>query len=354
MSKYWLHRISHKSEASYPLLLQKGYLSIGFSKGFSNEEFLGNLNGFKNMNQADKAWQYFEKVNEKYWGLPRTRYNLWRFLYEFEEGDYVLVPMYKTFSLYEIIGKAKLSGQLEEGIVSNNITIEGDGENLLYNGQAIDLGFLIPVKLIEENISRNKYADSSLISRMKIRQTNADISDLKEKIEDAKKRARLNKPISLYSEIIDTMKEVLITEIREKLEPNKFESLIAWYLDKIGADQVKIPSKNEAGKSEYADADIVADFELLKLILAVQAKHHKGTTSSWAVEQIDLYKKDLQENIGDDYSYLNWVISSADDFSEEAISLAKEREVRLINGSEFAEMLIKAGLDNIDQAFNGE
>lgn len=349
MANYWLHRISHKSEASYPLL-EEGYLSIGFSEGFSNEEFLTRL---RNCNSEDEAWKYFEEVNEKHWGLPRTRYNLWRYLYEFKVGDYVLVPMYRTFSLYKIVGEAKLSGQLKETITSNNNTIEGDGNKLLFNGEPIDLGFLIPVKLVEGNISRSKYADSSLTSRMKIRQTNANINDLKKNVKDAVERAKLNKPISLYSEIIDSMKEVLITEIRSKLDENKFETLIAWYLKKIGADQVKIPSKNEVIKSQYADGDIVAEFDVLEIVLAVQAKYHSGKTDSWGVQQIDMYGKDLQENMDKEYNHLNWVISAADNFTDEAISLASEKNIRLINGTEFAEMLIKAGVENIDQAFEG-
>ena len=44
MTNYWLHRISHNSEASYPLL-EEGYLSIGFSNYFSNEEFLEEFQG---------------------------------------------------------------------------------------------------------------------------------------------------------------------------------------------------------------------------------------------------------------------------------------------------------------------
>ena len=36
----WLHRISHCSEVSYKLL-EKGYISIGFS-AVSNEEFMNN------------------------------------------------------------------------------------------------------------------------------------------------------------------------------------------------------------------------------------------------------------------------------------------------------------------------
>lgn len=51
MTNYWLHRISHKSEASYPLL-EEGYLSIGFSEVFTNEKFLKTLRDFSSEDEA--------------------------------------------------------------------------------------------------------------------------------------------------------------------------------------------------------------------------------------------------------------------------------------------------------------
>lgn len=42
MKNYWLHRIFHEAEASYHLL-EGGYLSIGFSKCFSNEKIFRNI-----------------------------------------------------------------------------------------------------------------------------------------------------------------------------------------------------------------------------------------------------------------------------------------------------------------------
>lgn len=50
--KYWLHRISHKSDVSYPLL-EEGYLSIGFSDFPSNDGF------FEELRSKDKeeAWE---------------------------------------------------------------------------------------------------------------------------------------------------------------------------------------------------------------------------------------------------------------------------------------------------------
>ena len=114
MQSYWIHRISHKSEVSYPLL-EKGYLSIGFAD-FANEEFLNKL---RNKNK-DESWECFENKNNEIWKeLRRTRHNLWRFLYEFKVGDVVLVPMYKSFSLYKITSDPIISGLLEKEIITS-------------------------------------------------------------------------------------------------------------------------------------------------------------------------------------------------------------------------------------------
>ena len=53
----------------------------------------------------------------------------------------------------------------------------------------------------------------------------------------------------------------------------------------------------------------------------------------------------------DGYTAIPWVISSGTGFSEEAVALAQEKGVRLIDGAEFARMLVDVGIVNIDQAF---
>lgn len=91
---------------SYPLL-DKGYLSIGFSDFLERPEFLDEM-----LSDRGDKWEIFENENKAVWGdLYRTRYNLWRFLCEFKIGDWVIVPSGGTFSVYEITGKAMPAGQ---------------------------------------------------------------------------------------------------------------------------------------------------------------------------------------------------------------------------------------------------
>src|SRR5690554_1110792 len=95
---YWLHRISHLAELSYPLL-DKGFLTIGFSD-FTQKEFIDKV--------IEDDWSYFNGQFQEMWGkVPRTRHNLWRFL-KFKKEDIVIVPSWGTFFVCEIIDEKPL------------------------------------------------------------------------------------------------------------------------------------------------------------------------------------------------------------------------------------------------------
>jgi hypothetical protein len=127
--------------------------------------------------------------------------------------------------------------------------------------------------------------------------------------------------------------------------------LVKWYLLQCGANAESsyFPAKNASDNIDGADADFVAVFEELKTIFYVQAKHHKNTTDEWAVEQINKYKEQKEDDV--EYHHIPWVISTCEKFSEKAVNLAVKNKVRLINGLDFAELLLNAGLRNIDKAF---
>jgi hypothetical protein len=89
-------------------------------------------------------------------------------------------------------------------------------------------------------------------------------------------------------------------------------------------------------------------FDQLYTIINVQAKLHEVETDEWAVKQINDFALS-KENADDGYLRQYWVISSADSYSENAICLAKEKNVLLINGKEFVRMLILAGIQRIGE-----
>ena len=340
----WLHRISHHAEVAYPLL-EKGYLSIGYSD-FCNSEFIENI-------KANDGWLNFESAFDEMWGVrPKTRFNLWRYLAEMQKGDLVVVPSWGTFSIYEIeeSGPELISDLVFTDLKNWQGQLVSKKENGLLQteqGSLIDLGFVRRVRPIKKNISRSEFADAALTSRMKIRTTNANISDLKESVNKALESAEKGEPINIYSEILKSSLQNVFNTIRKELTPDKFEVLVKWYFQRIGASEVYIPSKNESGKE--GDADVVAVFEPLKLIIFAQVKFHVNETSQWAIEQIKSYK-DQKELMDDGYSKIGWVVSTADKFSQLSMDLAKENKVQLIDGNQFATMLLDAGIVNLNKA----
>lgn len=208
----------------------------------------------------------------------------------------------------------------------------------------VDLGFYRRIKFtVTERIPRAEYADQALFSRLKIRQTNADISDLKDSIEEAIRRFQAKKPIHLKASIVEETWKTVLQNIHKLQNDMKFEQLVEWYLKSIGGTGVYTPVKNES-PTEDGDADRVAFFEKIGVAIMVQAKKHTDQTNSWAVDQIKLFKKN---HVFDRYKTILWVISTCDSFSEEALNLAEENQVRLINGEEFAKMIIEVGLDGL-------
>jgi len=337
----WLHRISHHAELSYPLLA-RGYLSIGYSD-FDNDEFI-------RQTRSDGC-AYFNATIEDAWGkCPRTRYNLWRFIVEMQVGDWVVVPSWGVFSVYEITEDVCPLPRIEtDGLTTwNHEAVINTERGLMVGGNVIDLGFGRKVTPIAVNLSRYDYTDAALSSRMKIRNTNANISDLEESVRKAIAAADSSQPINLHSQILAASRANVLKLIQSELIPDKFESLIKWYFEKIGASEVSIPAKNESGKE--GDADIVAVFEQLKTIYYVQAKHHRNESSQWATEQIKAYV-DHKDKMDDGYTKVAWVVTFGDSFSDAAVKLSKDNSIQLFTGPDLARMILEAGIENLGKAF---
>ena len=333
---YWLHRISHKAKLSYPLL-NNGFLTIGFSD-FTDNEFIDKV--------LENDWSYFNgKFKEKWGDIPRTRHNLWRFL-KFNKGDIVIVPSWGSFFVCEIIDEKPLliSDAYSDDLQTwSHEKVKTNGTHLISeNGKVYDLGFARKVKVLHKNVPRAKYADAKLTSRMKIRQTNGSINDLKKNIEKSITNFKEEKPIHLNSIIIEKKASLVLESIKSELNPAKFEKLVKTYFKTIGANEVTIPAKNARDKE--GDADIVAVFENIKLIIYIQAKFHKGKINEWGTNQILDYKTN-KESIDDGYNKIAWVITSADTYNEQAEKIATENEIQLIDGLEFSKMLLNAGIN---------
>ena len=330
---YWLHRISHEAKHSGPLL-ERGKLTIGFSD-LSTQDFLDKATTARSVDDHDLKMD----VKKAYGQLLRSRHSLWRFLRGMQVDDLVIVPQVPEqgqYSVYVIRGEPKL--------------LEDVGGN-------VDLGFYRDVEVHEignkkaQGISRAKYADRALTARMKIRITNVGISDLSENIERALNAYRDGKPIALRSRTPE-LAEQLLYLIYNELNPGKFESLLKWYFRRIGASDVCTPQKN----SDDGDADIRASFDRARLTICVQAKFHdpKTSTDDWAVQQVrdyvqqDRKKEPDQHSVEDVHTTGLWVVSTGKCFTDACMKEAREHDVVLINGIQFAHMLLEAGLESLD------
>lgn len=221
---YWLHRITGGDNAlafSYPLLFNQRFLSIGWSE-LSNKDFVNKVSqhGFDAIEKA---------ISDAGWGKPRNRNNLARFMVMMKKGDYVVVPTWGEFSIYEIADNTILSNKdIDLRILKdwNGKPISLDNDGYLQNSENkwVDLGFYRRVNCVAEHISRVEYASQNLFSRMKIRQTNAIIDDLEEDILKALDSFEKKKPINLKNKLLDNMALSTLNTIRESLRINNLKN----------------------------------------------------------------------------------------------------------------------------------
>lgn len=345
ITRYWLHRIKGGDNAmklSHPLLFEHYILSTGWAE-LSYDDFV---------KSCRNNWEEFVHYFEEAYGYLRNRNSLWRFL-NMSEGDIVVVPTWGEFNIYRIADDNVYTSESIYSIIPSENMCDWFGETAHvysgglydYKGKEIDLGFFRKVEPIAIHLSRQEYADQALYSRMKIMQTNADISDIWPNIKEAIDRAEKNHPINIHEELIKSTLPTAQQTINDYVQHYRYEDLVEKYLRAIGASEVVKPATNES-KTEEGDADRVAYFEELKVAIMVQVKKHNQITNGWAVDQITAYK---ENHTNEEYSVQLWVISNANEFSADAKQKARDANVRLINGEDFARMILEIGLKHFKE-----
>ena len=345
MGNYWLHRISNEWGVAKPLL-EKGYLTIGW-------QYLMSISPTLRDCIVDRHGEGFEPLMDELKAHYRSRWCLNRFA-RFMPGDTVVVPLYdKCFAIVEVENSAKSILDLPLEVVNEfkDVNLSVNGLTDISDSQSIrdiDIGFFVKIKTPVKIIPRS-FAEDKLQTRMKMRQTNASINDLAKEVDDAAKREA---PVDVHEILVEETANAILGKIKKYVTADNFERVVKWYMERIGASTVYIPPKNSSEKEDYADADVVAVFESLGITIYIQVKKHDDKTDVWAVEQISKYDENQEKNSIDGMTYIPWVVSTADDFKEEAKVKAVEKGVKLINGKEFARMLAEVGVNGIDEGFN--
>lgn len=177
---YWLLRVSGGNNgyvAGHKLLQHCQLISIGWAD-FSVQGFLNEISNHDSMPLIEEYY----KTNG--WPKSRNRKNLWRFVSSMKKGDYVVVPGWQCFGIYEIADDQILDTRTLSEDDLKKIECHRGQDGYLYDSddKLMDLGFFRHVKPIRENLSRIEFASPRLCSRMRIQQTSANINDLKEDI----------------------------------------------------------------------------------------------------------------------------------------------------------------------------
>ncbi|KAA1039071.1 hypothetical protein ERX35_007605 [Macrococcus equipercicus] len=326
---YLIHRITHEGDRARKLLGTKDdktrLLSIGWGTLTGEEK--------KKLAEAAKQGREVYRIAVKEVGKEGLSGHRAWFLFNFlslREGDTVIVPSPNEVSIYKVKGKP----------VSHIDTY--------------DLGFVVEVESIEEGISRKDYITGELHKKLKFKGSNLVLhGDLKEDVEEVIDHYR--KKIKVSNKVLQTkikLIEVVQDYIENSLTDITFEKLIKEYFKNVGADKVTIPAKNvKMPSNEFiADVDVKAVFEKIKIMIYVQAKLHKGISNLDGVKQLVEYQVEKDED-SNNYQVIKWLINTGE-VIENAENEPLDNGIRIIQGKEFAEMLVESGFNFNEESFN--
>lgn len=330
---YLMHRISHENNASLKLLKEDNLLPIGWSmlKGEKAERVLRNAKEMEQHEFRDDFVELGNEINNNWLTARRSNY-LYRFL-KLDKGDRVVIPK---------------SGELD--------FCEVTGPPYAYdNPEGIDIGFVVPVRMISMGISRHRYVPADLASKLKYRGTNIYLND---KDKDTMEKMVINHGNKVPVYDFTPTRDSIVKKIHDyltQLNDQHFEELIKAYMVSIGADITVIPPKNSNSQknSSIADVDVKAAFTTLDIVIYVQAKRHIGTSDDTGIRQLLAYEYE-EDSTFESLQPFKWFITTGE-VDEITMNLAQEEDglnIRVIKGTEFASMLVDSGFVFSDDIFN--
>ncbi|WP_342387498.1 restriction endonuclease [Salinicoccus bachuensis] len=329
---YLMHRISHENSASVKLLKEDNLLPIGWSmlKGEKADRVLRNAKEMKQNEFRDDFVELGKEINRSWLTARRSNY-LYRFL-NLNKGDRVLIPKSGELDLCEVTGSPYAYD----------------------NPEGIDIGFVVPVRMISTGISRHRYVPVDLASKLKYRGTNLCLNDKdKETIERMLTNYRDEVPFYDFTPTRDSIVKK-IHDYLTQLNDQHFEKLIESYMVFIGADVTVIPPKNSKSQknSSIADVDVKAAFNTLDLVIYVQAKRHTDTSDDTGIRQLLAYKNE-EDSTFEHLEPFKWFITTGE-FDKNTTDIPQDEQgerIRVIQGTEFASLLVDSGFVFSDDIF---
>ncbi|MCJ2557334.1 MAG: restriction endonuclease [Candidatus Thermoplasmatota archaeon] len=265
----------------------------------------------------------FYKDDESFCRSGSAAGNLWRFIWEMEEGDLVVVPHGSGFYVAHVAGGG---AYLDKDKIDEDT---GHRRSVVWRNE-------------KKPIPRS-WARAALQSRMKVQGTSVRADDLVSEIEEVVRLAEIGKKptfaLDLKSGLVDAARHELHSG---RVDSYGFERLVKNVLESLGASDARVvPRQKDAG------ADVVATFrvaEVFQATIAVQAKHFtpEPPVGPSAV-------KELISGMEAEGADFGMVVTSGT-FSEEAKRFAEEVQeergfqIRLMDGDDLATLTVESGL----------
>lgn len=251
--------------------------------------------------------------------------NMWRFIREMQVGDFVVVPHGSEFYVAKVKGPATY----DSGRISDDTAYRRDVE------------WQINKKPIPRMIAK-----SALISRMKTYGTCVNASDIIEEINDSLKTSLMGIHPTFHTELRMRLIEETLKQLHHgRIDERRFEELIKSILEKLGAQKVRIVSRQKD-----KGADLLATFLVagtFKQVVAVQAKYWKSDPGV-REEVVNQLIKGIEAESAD----LGVVITSGT-ISPKAIKAAQDYydkegiKIEFVDGEQLAKLIVEHGTDCI-------
>ena len=310
-------KISPGGEDRVPDALQDDQLIIGWAKA-------------EGLDNPGLDWEAFREIVSNTYHPDEDDYkkagaaagNLWRFIRDCQEDDWVVVPYGPEFYVAEVTGP----------VTYDKARVDDDSA---YRRNA---RWLNDKRSMPRNMAR-----SALVARMKARQTCVNATDLIPLIDECLKLAESGDKPAFHRDLRESLVEATLKEIRSgRMESHGFERLVSDVLKRLGAVEARVVARNQD-----KGADILATYEIANVFqqeVAVQAKHWKPEPPAGrdVVEQLI---RGMEAEAVD----LGMVVTSGT-ISEEAeqcaVKYSEERGTRieLVDGEQLAGLIVDHGI----------
>ncbi len=305
-------RLGHRLESA----LQEDVVGIGWCNATGLDE-IKDWEAFKKR-VADTHPEYDDSAR----ALGNAAGSIWRFIHEMTVGDLVVVPVEGAFHVARVIG-----------------------DIYYYESAATpdtDFAWRRKVEwLTKEEAVKRSFAGNFLQRRLKARQTCVGATPLLDEIQMARERTT---PVSFVDDVLQTAKEYVASAMVSSMNHRQLEELIKKLVEAGGA-KASILSTRQEKKGQIDDVDVEAVYDLKigredsTIKVAFQVKQHEGTSDKTAVKQ-------LAEAAKEEYVKC-YAVTTAERFSDDAIKLAQELDIGLIEKDDLAEWVLFVGLEQL-------